>query len=68
MKQLLCTNNVYFTEHNIVYQQNDGVNMGSPLRPVLSGIVMVKLDNSLIPTLKESMIFRFVDDVIRFVK
>ena len=38
-----------------VYQQNDGVAMGSPLGPVLSGIFMVKLENSLVPTLNESM-------------
>ena len=37
------------------YQQNDGVAMGSPLGPVLSGIFMVELENSLVPTLNESM-------------
>ena len=41
-----------------VYQQNDGVAMGSPLGPVLSGIFMVKLENSLVPTLNESMTLR----------
>ena len=53
-----------------VYQQNDGVAMGSPLGPVLSGIFMVKLENSLVPTLNESMTLwqRFVDDTISFVK
>ena len=52
------------------YQQNDGVAMGSPLGPVLSGIFMVKLENSLVPTLNESMTLwqRFVDDTISFVK
>ena len=57
MKQLLmlCTKNVHFTYDNKVYQQNDGVAMGSPLGPVLSGIFMVELENSLVPTLNESM-------------
>ena len=72
MKQLLtlCTKNVHFTYDNKVYQQNDGVAMGSPLGPVLSGIFMVKLENSLVPTLNESMTLcqRFVDDNITFVK
>ena len=53
-----------------VYQQNDGVAMGSPLGPVLSGIFMVKLENSLVPTLNESMTLwrHFVDGTITFVK
>ena len=72
MKQLLtlCAKNVPFTYDNKVYQQNDGVAMGSPLAPVLSGIFMVKLENSLVPTLNESTtLWRpFVDDTITFVK
>ena len=72
MKQLLtlCTKNVHFTYGNKVYQQNHGVAMGSPLGPVLSGIFMVELENSLVPTLNESMTLRrrFVDDTITFAK
>ena len=72
MKQLLmlCTKNVHFTYDNKVYQQNDGVAMGSPLGPVLSEIFMVELENSLVPTLNESMTLwrRFVDDTKTFVK
>ena len=36
MKQLLtlCTKYVHFIYHNKVYQQNDGIAMGSPLEPV----------------------------------
>ena len=54
MKKLLtlCTKNVHFTFYNQVYQQNDGVAMGSLLGPVLAGIFMVKLQNRIIPTLK----------------
>ena len=57
IKQLLtlCTKNVHFTYNNTVYQQNDGVTMGSPLGPVLPGIFMVELENSLVPKLNESM-------------
>ena len=57
MKQLLTlsTKNVHFTYNKTAYQQNDGVAMGSPLGPVLSGIFMVEFENSLILTLNESM-------------
>ena len=43
MKDLitLCTNNVRFTFNNEIYQQSDGIAMGSPLGPVLAGIIMV---------------------------
>ena len=37
----LCTKNVHFAFDNQVYQQNNGVAMGSPLGPVLAGIFMV---------------------------
>ena len=72
MKQLLmlCTKNVHFTYDNKVYQQNDGVAIGSPLGPVLSGIFMIELENRLVLILNESMTLwrRFVDDAVTFVK
>ena len=46
---------MHFTYNNTVYQQNDGVTMGSPLGPVLPGIFMVELENSLVPKLNGSM-------------
>ena len=63
----LCTKKVYFTYNNITDQQNDRVTMGSPPGPVLSAIFMVKLENSLIPTLNEYMTL-CVDDTIMLVK
>ena len=63
----LCTKKVYFTYNNIADQQNDRVTMGSPPGPLLSAIFMVKLENSLIPTLNESMTL-CVDDTIMLVK
>ena len=44
--------------------------MGSLLGPVLSGVFMVELENSLIRTSNESMTLsqQFVDDTITFVK
>ena len=41
---LLCTKNVDFTFNNVIYQQCDGVAMGSPLGPVIAGIFMVELE------------------------
>ena len=72
MKQLLtlCIKNVHFTYNNKIYQQNDGIAMGSPLGPVLSGMFMVELENSLVPTFHESMTLWqcLVDNTITFVK
>ena len=45
---LLCTKNVHFTSGDLVYLQTDGVAMGSPLGPVLAGILMVDLERSLV--------------------
>ena len=45
----LCTKNVPFTFNSEIYQQRDGVAMGSLLGPVLAGIIMVELENSIAP-------------------
>ena len=50
----LCTKNIHFT-FNKIYQQCDGLVMGSPLGPVITGLFMVELEKSLIPTLMEHM-------------
>ena len=66
----LCTKNVPFTFNNEIYQQRDGVAMGSPLRPVLAGIIMVKLENSIFSKLNSQLGFckRYVDDTLTIVK
>ena len=55
MKQLLllCTKNIHCSYNGIIYQQCDGVAIGSPLGPVLAGIFIVHLERTLIPTLTE---------------
>ena len=72
MKELLtlCTENVHFMIHNQVYQQNDGVAMGSPLVPILDGIFMVELKTRIIPTLGNMVLSwkKFVDDTVGYVK
>ena len=44
---LLCTKIVHFTFNNDIYQQCDGVAMGSPLGPVIAGIFMVELERTI---------------------
>ncbi len=63
---LLCTKNAHFTFDGVVSLQADGVTMGSPLGPVLAGIFMVELEQTLLPTLTEDMFpwKRYVDDTI----
>ena len=53
-----------------IYQQNIGVAMAPPLRPVLAGIFMVELETKIIPTVMDSISHwrRFVDDTFVFVK
>ena len=50
---LLCTKNVHYCFGGAVYQQNDCVTMGSPLRPVLAGIIPT--NNRIIPTVTDSI-------------
>ena len=66
---LLCTKNVHFTFNNKIYRQTDGVAMGSPLGPVISGIFMVELERTVIPQLSDHMLpwKRYVDDTIAWI-
>ena len=50
---LLCTKNAHFTFNDDIYQQCDGVAMGSPLGPVIAGIIMVELERTLLLRLTE---------------
>ena len=67
---ILCTKNAHFTFNNEIYQQLDGVAMGSPLGSVIVGIFMVELEKSLIPNLMEHMSpwKRYVHDTIAVIK
>ena len=66
----LSTKNVPFTFNNEIYQQRDGVAMGSPLGPILAGIIMVELENSIVPKLNSHLQFwkRYVDHTLIIVK
>ena len=67
---LLCTKGVHFTLCGESYVQTDGVAMCSPLGPVLSGIFMVELENTLVTTLSNHLMSwkRYVNDTNCFLK
>ena len=52
---LLGIKNAHFCFGGDLYQQNDGVAMGSPSGPVLAGIFMVELETRIIPTVTDSI-------------
>jgi retron-type reverse transcriptase len=56
----------YNNYNNITYHQIHGTPMGSPVSPVLAGLVMEELEISVLASLNFSPIFykRYVDDII----
>ena len=72
MKKLLeiCTKEMHFSYNGNIYQQIDGVAMGSPLGPVLANVFMVELENIMVPRLNDDvpLWLRYVDDTFSFVK
>ena len=61
---------MHFTFNSKIYQQTDGVCMGSPLGPVLANVFMVHLEETIVPKLQSSMPQwrRYVDDTFTVVK
>jgi len=59
-------NSTYFTFDNIIYKQNFGTPMGSPLSPILADIVMQDLESQAIMELNIHLPFyyRYVDDIV----
>ena len=57
---LLYTKGVHFTLCGESYVQTDGVAMGSPLGPVLAGIFMVELENTLVATLSNHLVLETI--------
>ena len=49
----LCTKEVNFTFTEELYQQVGGVAMGSPLGPLFANIFMYKLENTVMPKVKD---------------
>ena len=61
---------MHFSYNGDIYTQANGVAMGSRLGPMLAGIFIVKLERTILPTLREHMISweRYVDDTISYIK
>ena len=72
LKELLelCTKEMHFTFNGKIYQQTDGVCMGSPLGPVLANVFMVHLEDTIVPKLEDCMPTwrRYVDDTFTLVR
>ena len=72
IKKLLifCTKNVHFTLNNEIYVQNDGATIESPLGPILANVLMVELENTLVPTLHQHVKKwrRYVGDTFAYVR
>ena len=66
----LCIKDVHFTFNDELYQQVDGVAMGSPLGPLFANIFMCKLENTAIPKVKDKLNTRtsYVDDTFAFIR
>ena len=66
----LCTKQLHFSFNGEMYQQRDGVAMGSPLGPVIANIFMTELEKELVPQLGDKMTvwLRYVDDTFTILK
>ena len=55
----------FFSFDNIIYKQNFGTSMGSPLSPVIADLVMRRLETIFLMSLNLNILFyyRYVDDI-----
>ena len=74
MKKLLldaCTKTA-FSFNSKFYKQIDGVSMGSPLGPVLTNIIIIELERTIVKELVDKplvkLFMRYVDDILLLVK
>ena len=74
MKKLIrdCCSKTTFSFNNILYEQIDGVSMGSPLAPILANIIMTEFEKIVVNELLEKGIIknymRYVDDTLMLIK
>ena len=54
---LLLIKNVHFTFNKNIFKQTDGAAMDSPLGPVLVGIIMVEIENTMVLGLRNHLYF-----------
>ena len=74
MKKLLldsCTKTA-FSFDNVLYEECDGVSMGSSLGPVLANIILTKFENVIVKPLIETSVLKFycryIDDTLLLIK
>ena len=74
MKKLLldsCTKTA-FSFDNVLYEQCDGVSMGSSLGPVLANIILTEFENVIVKPLIETSVLNFyckyLDDTLLLIK
>ena len=67
---LLRTRTVQFCFGGDIYQEDDGIVIGSPLEPVLAGIFMVELETRIKPAVTDNISHwrSYVDDTFVFIK
>ena len=67
---LLCAKDVHFLFEDEIYQETDGLAVGSPFGPILPGIFVVELETTIVPTLDNLLRKwkRYVDDTYCIVK
>ena len=74
LKKLIldCCTKTTFSFNNKLYDQIDGVCMGSSLGPVLANIIMTELEKKILPSLLDSgsirSYIRYVDDTLVLIK
>ena len=59
----LATSGVKFSFNSLIYSQQDGIAMGSPLGPTLAKIFMGFIELKIVPAFKNNLLYlRYVDD------
>ena len=66
----LCVNNMFFSANDKIYQQIQGLPMGSNLSPVLANIAMQYIETTALSTFNNSVKLwkRYVDDTFVLIK
>ena len=70
MKKLLldsCRKTTFFSFDNVLYEQCDGVSMGSSLGPALANIILTEFDNVIVKPLIETSVLKFCSRYVDYI-